>query len=343
MHVSNHRIRYNLNKEEFIQLAAGSVNITSDYDVTLIGIGASQCCKNIISDFILNKDIGYSLPEIADSNIYIAPSGIIYPEKNHRGIKLPSWLNVYVYDKKLSRTITNIDRNLITSEFSFFPLPITDIAIQQDIANLKLKWTKRGKSLGQNVIKNYKDMCKFGNELEKFYYSSDIKIIKENEKKETEFWSILGEIGQYASEAYVSISTIIVVVVEYQIDKKKQSVESLKKINYYISALENMCDLWQHAHLKNMEDILNIDNENFLNLSKYIDRIWYSLIRSDEIEEKDQKYTDLLEDLVKKKKADGEEREIIKKSKDFNNLKDEILSRLIYYKDNIFKLLDVNW
>ena len=52
-------------------LAEGSVHLTSDYDVSLAGVGSSLLAQTIEQAFL--KQTGHRLSEYADTNLYVLP------------------------------------------------------------------------------------------------------------------------------------------------------------------------------------------------------------------------------------------------------------------------------
>ena len=63
-------------------MAAGSTNITSDYDVTMAGPRASELAAHINGKFF--RDTGHSLSTYADTNLYFNPWVLITNNNFHR-------------------------------------------------------------------------------------------------------------------------------------------------------------------------------------------------------------------------------------------------------------------
>jgi len=276
-HISRHKSVYSLSEDEFQMVAAGSTNITSDYDVTLIGPKAAECCRQIINTF--TKYGSGHLPEVADSNIYIGPAGIIYPKGGK--YVLPEWLTIYKLSEKSEAPV------------SFFPIPKSDIAIAQDKKSVMAKYNKERHGLG--IKESYDKMAEYGDILDTFYYSSG-----EESHDESLFWETLANIGKYASEAYVGISTILGVVVKMQMKREI----SLETIHYQICALENICDLRDHAGFNTITELVSKNNSKdipehtLLKYSKYLYRIWYSLYNSGDLTEEDKEILGDIEYVV---------------------------------------------
>jgi hypothetical protein len=221
-------------------IAAGSTNHTSDYDVTLVGEEAAKVCEYIIKSFYLST--GRTLAHVVDSNVYIAPAFVI-----KEGVTYPKWF-----------TYTLIPG----TKDQAFPVPQSSLAIQAEIHTVLEREKQLKTKDTRTVIEKYESMIARGKELEdRFYYPKD-KNVKGSEK---EFWGLLHSICMDAMEAYVTLSTILSVVVEMQM---KTPLSDLTEIHYLISAFENMINFIDHNHgIELSNDGLLLKN------SKYIYRI----------------------------------------------------------------------
>lgn len=72
---------------QFIHVAFGSTNITSDYDVSFIGPGVADLIQEIIGEF--TTLYGKSFPFLMDSNLYGAP---MFVAPREGGWGAPDWL-----------------------------------------------------------------------------------------------------------------------------------------------------------------------------------------------------------------------------------------------------------
>ena len=266
-HVSAHRSIYGLTPDDFQIVAPGSITLTSDYDVTLMGPKAYKCCQQIINTFT-SYGSGH-LPEITDSNIYIGPAGILFPDKTTHF--LPPWLTIYPISSDQYKPVP------------FFPIPTSQIAIVTDCKSVKRKYDKI--QHGLDIKGAYDTMIKYGKDLDIIYYRN---ITTKRYQDEQFFWNTLGNINWYASEAYAAISTILVVVVELQMGHDLSS--HLQNIHYQLCAFENMCDLRDHIGSDTLPTI--IDDITLLKYSKYIYRIWYALKRSNDLTPTDADFFD---------------------------------------------------
>lgn len=240
--ISRVLIHYHINKYKkehnpsLRVIVAGSTNITSDYDITCVGKGSTNVCENIITDF--RSSTGFNLADIADSNVYIAPAFVIQDN---------------IYPKWLS--FVNVGDDIA------FPLPNSKIAIEEEILSvLKREVTKEDRDISER----YREMIIKGKELESSYYYPDDKKSNDDERH---FWKLLHNINFDAIEAYITLSTILSVVVDIQMGK----TINLEPINYKISAFENIINFKEHSH-GNL-----LDPSVLLKTSKYVYRIVHCL------------------------------------------------------------------
>lgn len=226
-------------------IAAGSTNITSDYDVTLIGKKASQFVSlvlNKMSKLLHSKT--HTMAEFADTNMYILPG--IYKETSN----LPKWF----------QTVK------ISSDGVKVPIPSSEVAKAIERHYIQELW-KHGPNTN-TIQTKYNHLIKHTKPLEDFYYSN-------RSMTETNYWHTLFTANQYAIEAYRSISAFLVVVVEMQM---KHSISQLEDHHYFISAIENIIALKDHGLLGRSYTIKkHIPNSKLLQVSKYVQRLLYSL------------------------------------------------------------------
>lgn len=251
----------------FYMFAAGSTNITSDYDVQLIGKGASEMCKNIVYSF--TTDTGNDLATVADSNVYISPGFI------HSTIyKYPEWFKYVISDSETGQA---------------FPLPIGEIALKKE----KDAVLKRASYVfPTSIADRYFSMI-----TKTRYVEDEIFYNKTHNTALTEgdFWDLLHSINFDAMEAYITLSTIIIVVLEIQM---KINIEGLTRDNYIIAAYENLINFKDHSS--------HSTDEELLKASKYIYRILYCLLKAD-ILGKLTKHMSTVEYIVSKRGNPNEE------------------------------------
>ena len=253
--------KYNKKRKNYY-LAFGSTNILSDYDITIVGPDACEIAKKIYESYLneYKKTMAFSF----DTNIYIA--------------------GFYYYSPKIINSL--IKKNIITfqhkkydiSLFNFQPINSYQKEISLSYAFLKLlsisfdnpffnERKKKSKELlktlknHNNIEKSYKYMFQNADELFSYLYHS-------KEKDIDKIYELVCKTQYYSIESYYTPCTVNVVVLLLQGNFK---LKSLNKYNHICSILENLGDLkyhWTHSY-KSKKD--------FIKVSKYIYRIYYSL------------------------------------------------------------------
>lgn len=232
------------NMGNFYKVVAGSTNITSDYDVTIMGKGAASVCEDIVNKGFRNiyKE---NLADVADSNVYISPAFVINKNKNY----YPKWFKYIVSQGDVA-----------------FPLPLSKVAIKKEIESVLALKDIHHNNEKISIKNRYFKMIKLGKKIEnKFLYNSG-KVTGGEE----EYWDLVHSINATAIEAYVAVSTILTVVLGMQLKKEL----NLKPIHYLISAYENMINFNMHSQINISSYNKSKDKEGkFLKYSKYIQRI----------------------------------------------------------------------
>lgn len=234
-------LRKNNTSKPFYTVVAGSTNLTSDYDVTLIGEKAYSVCKDIVVKFY--KCVGKNLADVADSNIYISPGFVV-----RSNYKYPEWFKYVLIEKEQA-----------------FPLPLSNIAIKQEIKAVMDRFDLLLKPDNRSIYNRYLAMIKTGKELEEKYYYNKTKVTYTEEN----FWKLLHKTHFNAMEGYIALSTILSVVVEIQMGK---TIKELKPIHYLISSFENMINYLEHSHMKDISELSTQSPSSLLKNSKYIYR-----------------------------------------------------------------------
>lgn len=166
-------------------IAAGSTNITSDYDVTIVGNTAISFVRQVL--FKMKRVMkNVHLAEFADTNMYVLPS-VYKPKKN-----LPTWLSLAPINKS----------------GMLCPLPKSDVAKAIERHYMQELW-KKGSVQGVGFNKMYERLLKLATPLEKLYYDP-----KYNNMDEPTYWHALYSATKYSIEAYLSMSAFMVVVIE---------------------------------------------------------------------------------------------------------------------------------
>ena len=268
----------NNNKNTFC-IAYGSTNITSDYDLTIVGKNANDIMYKMFFKF-LNK-YKNSLPFTFDTNLY--STGLYLSKSINKNIK----------------QITKLDDNLSI----ILPFNKNDYIISLSIVCIKLLKLNFNMKLYPKLNKYFKFAQNYLNQLNEEYINMFNYIKKKyNKKYNKKCLNIITNIELYynknkklynilygknnsnniikyqtfssffANEAYYSCSTIAVVVYEIQANKKLK----LNKNDYLIALIENLGDF--NIHFKEEFKYTSKSIKSILlKYSKYIYRIYYCL------------------------------------------------------------------
>ena len=286
-------------------VAFGSTNITSDYDLSIMGPNANDIMWNMFKQFL--NHYGHSLPYALDSNMYCGP---IYTHTTPNGADLP-----------VNPILDNIRVDFGDRTFTFIPRNDDDLNEQLYMACIKLIPLKHLLSPDSKLVsdyittaekyKLYFDDKKKENqdtelnevseghiaplclELIRDYYlqylsgSVCAKHIYENKaldsvtlpdgEKKTNLFFYMGQESYYSSEAYYTSAAVNCVVVEMQQWKDRKSLpwdqdkrpSKIKIYSYLTAALENLGDLYNHS-LHEKGEVKKI----IIKYSKYLYRIY---------------------------------------------------------------------
>jgi hypothetical protein len=269
----------NKNKDTYY-VAYGSTNVTSDYDLTIIGKNASQVMYDMFHSFL--KKYGNTLPYTYDSNVYT--DGLYLSKDINSNIK-----QVRKLDDKLSILLPYDNTNYKYS-ISFACIKLLDIKINKKLYPKLQKFLNLADEYLINLTEDYNKMLKI---IKKKYKNksfnkktlntiTDVELNYKNSKK---IYKILYEnsnpkniikyqttASYFANEAYYLCSTIAVIVLEIQANKKVK----LNKYDYIGALIENLGDMNIHIceEIKNSSKPFNMI---LLKYSKYIYRIYYCL------------------------------------------------------------------
>jgi hypothetical protein len=243
--------QWNEGREEAskIQLiAAGSTSITSDYDVTLVGNGASKLSKSINDTFLEQTEQSLSL--YADTNLYTTPC-------------------VYLTE---DRAVLIGKENLI-----LFADPTKTAGL--NIYCLKPTLSNGGESASLTAAVNR--LLKAQDKITSPLGTGDVyatcsvfeHLMYDCPQPEwTTIWQIVVEALQLVEDAYHSVATICVVVVEMQM--RKEVDQGFSASIYMAAAIENLAELTEYAITEKSSDL------EVVNTMKYTYRSLYSLQRA---------------------------------------------------------------
>jgi hypothetical protein len=238
----------------------GSSELTSDYDITIIGKNSPDVTWKIFKFF--HDKYKKSLPYVFDTNIYC--NGYL----GNKDLKSTNYIQKV--DDKISiiRPQTN-EEYRICLDFSLLKL------LNKNVLKINLDKTIKLKKDLDNIF-NKKDSNKknWSYETKKYYYAS--QYCKEAfkylyDKNNNDYKDVVKNLCiscYFSIESYYTPSTTSVVVLELQAGKTLD----LNKKDYILSAIENLGDFYNHT----------IDNKDstLVKTSKYLYRVYYSLYKA---------------------------------------------------------------
>ena len=281
--------------------AAGSTNITSDYDVAITGPDANEIMWLMFKKFV--KKFKSSLPHSFDSNLYSSP---LYIHTAENGTKIPIRISGPLFPRVnySSRNFTLVPYNKVhvNEELAWAGiklLPIFETHIQEKHAKLQgilsnsrqLKTeldlecqTAEGKypelqefiNAGvydeetKHIIKNYFLQYTSQKVCQDFVYKSHSLKGKQN------FFYHSNKANYFSSEAYYTSSAVNSIVVENQLGHKldfgTRSFDVKRKI-YLTAAIENLGDMVNHMTHETGSKL----KKTIVKYSKYLYRIYFCL------------------------------------------------------------------
>lgn len=291
--------------------AAGSTNITSDYDVAITGPDANNIMWGMFKKFI--HQYGEALPYALDSNLYSSP---LYIHTTHKGKPLASVRRASskfprVDYSKRNFTLVPQTSEEIKEELAWAGLKL--LPYKQTIFDLNLKHLKEilkdseqlqfylkkicnetPKAGGEDtelerflkalktdeskkIVKNYYLQWKSQKVCQDYVYNNreihPIEKIGGVDKKNIFFYS--NKANYFSSEAYYTSSAVNAIVVENQLKSTLNygaRSNDIKKKVYLVAAIENLGDMLNHmSHEKG-----NLKN-TIIKYSKYLYRIYFVL------------------------------------------------------------------
>ncbi len=281
--------------------AAGSTNITSDYDVAITGPDANEIMWLMFKKFV--KKFKSSLPHSFDSNLYSSP---LYIHTAENGTKIPIRISGPLFPRVnySSRNFTLVPYNKVhvNEELAWAGiklLPIFETHIKGKHAKLQgilsnsrqLKTeldlecqTAEGKypelqefiNAGvyheetKHIIKNYFLQYTSQKVCQDFVYKSNALKGKQN------FFYHSNKANYFSSEAYYTSSAVNSIVVENQLGHKldfgTRSFDVKRKI-YLTAAIENLGDMVNHMTHETGSKL----KKTIVKYSKYLYRIYFCL------------------------------------------------------------------
>jgi hypothetical protein len=247
---------YNKNKHNYYY-AFGSNNILSDYDITIVGQDASTIAKNIYDTYF--NEYHRSMATSFDTNIYCA-GFYLWNEQLNSNIQD----NIITFDDK-KRNIklfnfqpSNNFQKTISIVYAFIKLIDVEVPNDSFWKNIQIYAGDLRQFLGYDLS--------IENSYDKMFQSADLlyqKLYNSNEEDKNTIYNNVCKTQYYSIESYYTPCSVNVCVLELQGQKV---LNGLDNFNHIVSIFENLGDLighWKHE-------------QDFLKVSKYIYRIYYS-------------------------------------------------------------------
>ena len=282
--------------------AAGSTNITSDYDVAITGPDANEIMWLMFKKFV--KKFKSSLPHSFDSNLYSSPLYIHTAEngKKIEPIRLPGPLFPRVNYSSRNFTLVPYNKVHVNEELAWAGIKLLPIFekyikgkhtklqnILSNSAQLKTELDMECQSAeGQypelqeflrtgdydeetkHIIKNYFLQYTSQKVCQDFVYKSHSLKGKQN------FFYHSNKANYFSSEAYYTSSAVNSIVVENQLGHKldfgTRSFDVKRKI-YLTAAIENLGDMINHMTHEKGSNL----KKTIVKYSKYLYRIYFCL------------------------------------------------------------------
>ena len=311
-------------KTEFSKYYAfGSTNITSDYDLTIIGKKAPEIMLYIFNTYLknINKTTTFSF----DTNLYCmgfySSNGLnknlkdnIVQEKTNS--ELISFQPISLNDKQIcfkyaqlklleAGLLKNSEGNLLNKN----EVNLLENNLKEQLRNRSINISYNSNS--EELIKRYYMYYDVSKKLFKFLYkNNNNKNNKNNNNKNIvtieNFMDYMCKGLYYSIEAYYTPCTVNVVVLEMQAGKNIV----LDSFNYLISAIENLGDfnihLRQSGYSLNKNYTSSDSKKLILKLSKYLYRFYYSLNKLNENKNMQNK-VNKIKNTIMLKRSSGED------------------------------------
>lgn len=259
--------------------AFGSTNITSDYDVVIIGLDAPSVINHMFFSFL--QQYGNTLPQAFDSNLYCSSLFLSrtinkLPQIVHVPGTSTSVLSPKTMDDKMWTLIFAVMkmRKSESPDLTNFPL----------LTQLLAKSSRVSKKLEAQLVREAKkpSWSKYRTDTRRLVANqvlchTSLKVLyktlytqqRTRQKSRKNMFELLGTSNFFSIEAYYTQAAFNTVVIEQQRTIKLP----LKPVEYAASALENLADLDHHIRLQAGLSV----SQTLLKYSKYVARIYYAL------------------------------------------------------------------
>ena len=275
--------------------AFGSTNLTSDYDVTLVGVDAAKVAWRMFKQFYkAHKDV---LPRVFDTNIYCIGLFLTsHVNSKHKRQFMPTdnpTYSTYVAhadDAKdfLVAAGAKVSATMKSNDVHKFPITKTLLAasrlwLQANETTLKKQVDALSRlpststtplpktDESRELYARYKLQSKYGAKALDMAYAKSAAS-----KSRSEFVKSLLKANFFATEAYFTLEAVNVVVLTLQ--KKDRAVKKhLTPISYLCTALECLGDFRSHTLADLKSDSPQTTGPLLINGSKYVFRVLHSL------------------------------------------------------------------
>lgn len=292
--------------------AAGSTNITSDYDVAVTGPDANEIMWSMFKKFV--KKFKSSLPHSFDSNLYSSPLYIHTAENGTKikPLRLPGPLFPRVNYGSRNFTLVPHNKVHVNEELAWAGIKLLPIfekyikgkhtKLEEILSNSRQLKTEldlecqsaEGKypelqdflrdgdydEETKHIIKNYFLQYTSQKVCQDFVYKSHSLKGKQN------FFYHSNKANYFSSEAYYTSSAVNSIVVENQLGHKldfgTRSFDVKRKI-YLTAAIENLGDMVNHMTHEKGNDL----KKTIVKYSKYLYRIYFCLGKSGDANDAD--------------------------------------------------------
>lgn len=269
---------YNKNNScEYISF--GSNELTSDYDLTIIGKDAPELTWKIFK-FFLDKH-NNTLPYVFDTNLYcngyvsnkdLVNSKYIQKVDDKISIIRPQTKEEYKISLNFA-LLKLLDKNILDSKYLQESKKIKN-ELDTIFKNTKISGVTKYNKYIQDETKKYYLASQYCKKVFKVLYFDKINNShSERSLQEINFnySSIIENLCKscyFSIESYYTPCTTSVIILELQAGKKC----FLTKKDYIISAIENLGDYYIHTKDNNLQTLMKT--------SKYLYRIYYSLYKA---------------------------------------------------------------
>ena len=277
--------------------AFGSTNLTSDYDVTVVGVDAAKVARRMFEQFYkAHKDF---LPRVFDTNIYcIGLFLTFHVHPKHKRQFMPTddpTYSTYVAhadDAKdcLVAAGAKVAATVNSNEVHKFPITKTLLAasrvwlkanettLKKEVDALSRHSPSTGTSSvpktddSRELYARYKLQSKYGAKALNMAYAKTTG----SAKSRSEFVKSLLKANFFATEAYFTLEAVNVVVLSLQ--KQDRAVKKhLTPVSYLCTALECLGDFRTHTLADLSSDSPQPNEPLLINSSKYVCRVLHSL------------------------------------------------------------------